>query len=354
MVLAPRACQGNRSVLPRTHSARDALLTSAERPSVMAMLEPRVSAWMKERGIEGYVGAAESYAVAVAPTRSELARREAVFGPQSPQLFPALINLAGNPVVESEESLPLLARAEAIVRANNGPAALLAAIAIQRSKVRYSNKSAGDRSLSARSAELLLTASRDVTIEGDAPSLSAIRIAAADEFGEARKPGQALPLLRQVASDARLDPRDPLRIGAPIRIAAIEVAAGDLAEARTVFEQTGLSSSQYALVDATPTLVRSNASSNDFPMEAMRWGFEGWAVTEFDITADGRTVGVRPVMAYPPFVFGAAAQGILNKGAVYPKLSARWRAWLRRPASNRAIQFAKLAARSGRMRAVRS
>lgn len=39
-------------------------------------------------------------------------------------------------------------------------------------------------------------------------------------------------------------------------------------------------------------------------------GFEGWVRTAFDIAPDGRTVAPRVVIAYPPFVFDEAANGI--------------------------------------------
>ena len=53
-------------------------------------------------------------------------------------------------------------------------------------------------------------------------------------------------------------------------------------------------------------------------MEALRWGFEGWAISQYDVDAEGRTQNTRTVVAYPPFVFGPAANGII-KGARYAK-----------------------------------
>lgn len=64
------------------------------------------------------------------------------------------------------------------------------------------------------------------------------------------------------------------------------------------------------MVGLQPAVRRSGGSSADYPMEAVRLGFEGWARSAFDITADGRTVAPRVVIAYPPFVFDEAATGI--------------------------------------------
>ena len=52
------------------------------------------------------------------------------------------------------------------------------------------------------------------------------------------------------------------------------------------------------------------ASSDDFPREAERWGFEGFAAIEPSVDASGRVRSLRTIVAYPPFVFGDAAQGI--------------------------------------------
>jgi outer membrane biosynthesis protein TonB len=61
------------------------------------------------------------------------------------------------------------------------------------------------------------------------------------------------------------------------------------------------------LLDTPPALAKSNVDSGDFPMEAQRWGFEGWVRLEHDILANGRTAETRAVVAYPPFVFRDAA-----------------------------------------------
>jgi outer membrane biosynthesis protein TonB len=66
-------------------------------------------------------------------------------------------------------------------------------------------------------------------------------------------------------------------------------------------------------MDSEPRLSRRSGSSADFPNEALRWGFSGWAKIEFDISAEGATLGPRPVTVYPPFVFGPAAAKIVER-----------------------------------------
>ena len=108
-------------------------------------------------------------------------------------------------------------------------------------------------------------------------------------------------------TDPRLSAKHPLRIGAMVRLAAIQAAAGDQAAAAASYERTGLDTRQCALLDAQPALLRSNTGSADFPMAAMQWGFEGWVRTEYDVRADGKTAQQRAIIAYPPFVFRSAA-----------------------------------------------
>ena len=95
-----------------------------------------------------------------------------------------------------------------------------------------------------------------------------------------------------------------------MRLASLEARKGDLDAARASYQKTGLSAQQCSLVDARPTFSRIPSLANAFPLEAQRWGFEGWVRTEFDISADGATLNQRAVIAYPPFVFRDAAVGV--------------------------------------------
>jgi outer membrane biosynthesis protein TonB len=122
--------------------------------------------------------------------------------------------------------------------------------------------------------------------------------------------------LQRVAGDARLGDHHPLRQFAQLRLANDAARKGDLAQAQTLFAATGLSAEQCALIGPKPAMSSNGAGATAFPMDALRWGFEGWVRTEFDIQADGHTAGARAVVSYPPFIFANAAQRILN-GARY-------------------------------------
>jgi hypothetical protein len=124
--------------------------------------------------------------------------------------------------------------------------------------------------------------------------------------------GSATATLTRVAGDDRLPAHHPLRQAALLRLANLAASDGKLDEAQSYFSRTGLSEEQCSLTGVKPAVKSTGASSNDFPREAMRYGFEGWVNLEFDINANGTTVQARPVIAYPPFVFVDAASGIIH------------------------------------------
>lgn len=81
-------------------------------------------------------------------------------------------------------------------------------------------------------------------------------------------------------------------------------------QAQSFYARTGLTDEQCALLSLPPTLRRTNVMSGDYPMSAMQMGFEGWVNLEYDINANGSTGNVRPLVAYPPLIFGDAATAI--------------------------------------------
>ncbi len=104
----------------------------------------------------------------------------------------------------------------------------------------------------------------------------------------------------------------PLKVAALLRQADLLAQRGEVAQAKASFDRTGLTSDQCALIAPTPIMQRSGATSSLYPTEAVQMGFQGWAQVEFDIAADGRTTTQRTIAAYPPFVFGDAAQKMIG------------------------------------------
>jgi len=114
-------------------------------------------------------------------------------------------------------------------------------------------------------------------------------------------------LVRRVAEDGRLPEHAPLRQLAQLWLANDALQDGDLKQAQAWFQRTGLDEQQCALIGPVPALRKTGVSGNDYPNEALAMGFEGWVQLEFNINADGSTAKARPLIAYPPLVFGDAA-----------------------------------------------
>lgn len=129
------------------------------------------------------------------------------------------------------------------------------------------------------------------------------RLLSAKWFGRTRQAPEIEALYEQVAGDDRLERYHPLRQLALLHLADRAADAGKLDAAQAYFARTGLTEQQCALIGAQPDLKQSGAGSSDYPLEALRYGFEGWVRLEFDIQADGRVAGTRALIAYPPFVF---------------------------------------------------
>jgi hypothetical protein len=162
----------------------------------------------------------------------------------------------------------------------------------------------------------LVALAHDPGVAGDALAQDTALLLAATRRARASDNVQTAEALQRVAGDARLGDRHPLRQFAQLRLANDAARKGDLAQAQDLFQATGLSTEQCALIGPKPAMTSDGAGASAFPTDALRWGFEGWVRTEFDIQADGHTVGARAVVSYPPFIFANAAQRILN-GARY-------------------------------------
>lgn len=151
---------------------------------------------------------------------------------------------------------------------------------------------------------------RYTALSGDALANDTLLVLATPLAPGVSRRADAETMLRRIADDSRLAEHHPLRQVALLRLANLTAADGKLDEAHAYFQKTGLSEEQCSLIGVSPAMKSSGASSSDFPMEAMRYGFEGWVNLEFDINANGTTANARPVIAYPPFVFVDAASGM--------------------------------------------
>lgn len=158
--------------------------------------------------------------------------------------------------------------------------------------------------------------SAPTTLTGDALANDTLLLLTTPETAVGPRYANTMATLGYVADDQRLPDHHPLRQVALLRLANLAASQGKLDEAHGYFSRTGLSEEQCSLIGVQPAMKSSGASSSDFPMEAMRYGFEGWVNIEFDINANGTTAHARPLIAYPPFVFVDAATG-MSRGIRY-------------------------------------
>lgn len=275
------------------------------RPATSDLIEMDFVQWLKASKVP-YVAMDRVGGPALTTLKAELTRREAAGG--GIQLIPILLSLACNGAASAEDRQIWLTKARDIAAAAGAPPAARTYLEIMAA----SNDVGRARADVIRYRGRLRTILGDPAIAGDARASSTLRLLIAEPAFLTAAPADAALLLSQVADDARLNGQDPLRVGALVRLAALKAAAGALAEAQASYARTGLEAQQCALLDARPALLKTSATSSDFPMEAMRWGFEGWVTLEYDILADGRTARPRAITAYPPFVFRDAAIGMVN------------------------------------------
>jgi len=116
-------------------------------------------------------------------------------------------------------------------------------------------------------------------------------------------------ILGQLHGNPGVDGDERNRADALALEAAIAAARNDIPAAREAYQAMGASARPCAV----PRRTRSTGiSSDDFPQEAQRWGFEGWVNVEGHATANGEIEGPRTVASYPPFVFDEAAEEVIT------------------------------------------
>ena len=281
--------------------------TLFERPSIGKFLDADMAAWLETKGLSLPAEERGADAVAVVSQRAALAAAEAKTGPTSIATLPSLYQLINNAVVGREETNALARRALAIAEAQGAPA--IARLPLEISVRETASADIWKNGAYARAVTPLLSMP---VYENDPKSRATILLLIAEST---RSRSRRAVLLQQVVDVTGLAANDPMRVGALIRLASLQQQAGDTAMARTTFDQSGLSASQCAILDAPPRLV---SAGGIFPNEAVAWGFEGLTKTQFDVGADGKVINQRAVLSYPPFVFTKAGVQTMA-GARYTK-----------------------------------
>ena len=282
--------------------------TGAQHSSVDDMLRPDLDRWLDSRGFPADERDGRSDAARLKPLQAELARREAASGPTAIALLPVLTDLSSNALIPSDDARSELATGLAIARAEKAPPPVLAWFGIRLAQLGWRRRQVQDHRADALRALLA-----DPAIGPDPKAATAVRLALAEILHVSnRRPAEAIAILSQVPSTPGLEPHDPLRAAALVRLASLQLVAGNAEAARAAYAASGLGSDQCALLDSAPKVKFNGASDSNFPQEAIKWGFEGWAKVQFDLLPTGATTNVRTVVAYPPFVFEKSAKTVLD------------------------------------------
>lgn len=270
--------------------------TAAERPPAVALLSGTIAQWLG--ALDMPLG--QPNRVSLGALQAAIAR-ESGPGGKPRVLIRLLLELGSHRAADYATRGDAFDRALVSARAEQAPPAVIAWL-------RVAQASVAGRAHRGRTDVVasLLHDAETPEMAGDARAHAALVLDAVDEARSRTSPA-IVGAIERVANDARLDPADPLRVGALLRLSSLQARAGDLEAARKSYFSTGLSAQQCALVDAKPALRGGGPGSSDFPQDALRWGVSGWTRVEFDVLPDGRTTNRRPVVSYPPFTFSDAA-----------------------------------------------
>lgn len=265
--------------------------TAPQRPPALSALRPDLDRWLAARGVPPL-----SETVQLRRLLEQL-DRSAATGTDSVALMPALIAVGESRAVENTLRADAWNRAVAVANAERAP---IAATSYLRGFEILTTKP-----WSPGRAGQLTRAANSPDVASNARARAALLLAGVDLLSSARQ-GDAAGVLQTIIADTRLDPKDPLRIGALVRLSSIQARKGDLDAARSAYLSTGLSSQQCALFDASPLMKSFGLDGADYPLAAQQRAVSGWTQVEFDIQANGQTANQRAIISYPPFVFSEA------------------------------------------------
>lgn len=257
--------------------------------------------WLAAKGLQPVdVGQRDSQE-ALSFLRSELRRRAAQHGEDSPQLLPVLTNMIGQrpPNAEWEK---IAARAARLLKGAGAPADVriateMAYLTATLGKDAPRKNSPQENLLKRRERLSALLAELEQRGEDRGRAGAWVRAELAATYG-ATGLAEARRLYRQVAEapPSQLPERDPIR----------EAARAQLASLPEAEKRAGTQPMPCALIEPVP--INDRIDNSAFPDEAIFWGFSGWAKVAFDITAQGQPANLRTVTAYPPFIFGPATE----------------------------------------------
>jgi tetratricopeptide (TPR) repeat protein len=278
------------------------------KPNQFSLLAPAVNAWLKILSVDDYRENASNQSTSLQNMQKDLVQLESQFGLNSIKLIPILTELSFNPVLSSDIRKIYAQRAYDMAISANSPAQPRAFFGLNLWRFVDNNIKGNARD---PYHVKLSQALADPIIASDVTASAAIRLAFFDTLSAKNRLVEGVPILQPIVDNVSMPASDPFKVGVLTRLASLQYSQGKVDDARELFSKTGLSAQQCALVDAQPVKNSGRLTSADYPEGGYEYGFGGWAVVEFDIDAAGTTANQRPVIAWPPFVFGeSVAKGI--------------------------------------------
>jgi len=238
--------------------------------------------------------------------RAELARHDSAAAPARREVLPLLLLLADRPGVPAPEREAFLRRALSVASEIDLPPGVIAAIACAILMERTRQAGISERFQSPDFAGILSLAE----VARSPETAAYVRLAQARHHYVMNRLDEAAAIAAAVRALPAGQAPGPLATQALEIEMAVQGARGNLAAARAARAQMGPDAERCGL---PAPRRRLGASSADFPNDAMRWGFEGWAASEVMVAPNGEVVESRTVAAYPPFVFGDASRRIADR-----------------------------------------
>lgn len=287
-----------------------------------ASIESRFAAefadWHTKIGAAPMPALEDNDAKALVAITAELARREAAHGTTALQLLPALTALGGNSAASWEDRRAATQRWLIIAAPLSPPSDLVLAVRLADIGLaglaphNWVNHAAQARRYDAdiqRQLEALL-AEAEAGGRGDSRVTQLTRQSLANFLLSAKQPAAAKAQFNRIVAtpESALPAGDPIRQQALLRLADEAARSGDRETAEQSLASTGLAPEQCALIDVKPQGVNNRIASETIPNLARRWSSSGMVRLGYDITAEGRPVNVRTIIASPPFIFNEAME----------------------------------------------
>lgn len=226
-----------------------------------------------------------------------------------------------HPMTDRSLARETAAQAATIADARNAPAGVLAYWQTSRAALDSFESTVPLKQRAGRYLDALTAIAGSPALRGDARTQAILEILRAETAPSDEKNAEQRmeAAFRRVSDWPGLAAGDDVKVGAAVRLASLLSRKGRHEEALRVYAGAGLPAGRCPALDTGRAVRRTGADDADFPMTALDWGFSGWANVESVIGTDRASV-VRTLFAYPPFVFGDAAQGIARSARYEPSV----------------------------------